>query len=137
MLFSLRQPKDESGAAAVEFALVVSLLMMIVFGIIQFGQFFSQYQVFEAAAREGARVASTRDVNGLPTPSETAIERVREAADPYADRLPDSISVSTTCTDANVGDAVTVSWDQPFDISLPLLPPINVTKSIEGVFRCE
>jgi Flp pilus assembly protein TadG len=49
---------SDRGAAAVEFALVVPVLLMVVFGIIDFGRMMNvQLQVSEAA-REGARAAT-------------------------------------------------------------------------------
>jgi Flp pilus assembly protein TadG len=42
----------------VEFALIASLLFMIMFGVIQFGIAYNRYQGVEGAAREGARLAS-------------------------------------------------------------------------------
>jgi Flp pilus assembly protein TadG len=50
--------KLDRGAAAVEFALVVPVLLLVVFAIIDFGRMLNaQLQVSEAA-REGARAAS-------------------------------------------------------------------------------
>jgi hypothetical protein len=49
---------NDRGAAAVEFALVLPLLVMLVFGIIQFGFVFNAYITVTQAAREGARMAS-------------------------------------------------------------------------------
>ena len=48
----------EGGAAAVEFALVLPLLMMLLLGTIDWGFYFWQVQVCTNAAREGARVGS-------------------------------------------------------------------------------
>ena len=50
--------RGESGAAAVEFALIAPLLFMILFGIVQFGIAWSQKEIFVLAAREGARYAA-------------------------------------------------------------------------------
>ena len=47
----------DRGAAAVEFALVVTILLVIVFGIINFGVVFSQQLTLNNAVREGARKA--------------------------------------------------------------------------------
>jgi hypothetical protein len=47
------------GAAVVEFALLFLLLMIIVFGIIEFGFIWLQSDYIANAAREGARVAAT------------------------------------------------------------------------------
>ena len=50
-------PRDE-GAAAVEFALVLTLFLTLVFGIIQYSYYFFQMQATTSAAREGARIAA-------------------------------------------------------------------------------
>jgi Flp pilus assembly pilin Flp len=56
-----RAVRDESGAAMVEFALVVPLLLMILVGIMEFGRAWNLQQVITDAAREGARRAVVRD----------------------------------------------------------------------------
>ncbi len=58
-------PADR-GAAAVEFALVLPLLMMLVMGGIDWGFYFFQAQVVTNAAREGARAGSLEiDEDGI------------------------------------------------------------------------
>ncbi|HSJ24325.1 MAG TPA: TadE family protein [Longimicrobiales bacterium] len=52
---------DRPGAAAVEFALVLPLLIVMLFGIIEFGRAWHRQQVITDAAREGARWAVVRD----------------------------------------------------------------------------
>ena len=47
--------KDKNGAAAVEFALILPLLILVVFGIIEFGLLLYNQQVITNASREGAR----------------------------------------------------------------------------------
>lgn len=49
---------SDDGAAAVEFAIVSMVLILLLVGIIQFGYIFNQWQQIEHAAREGARWAS-------------------------------------------------------------------------------
>jgi len=53
-----RRRRDERGAAAVEFALVVPLLILLLFGIISYGVMLSFRQSLSQAAAEGARAAS-------------------------------------------------------------------------------
>ncbi len=48
--------EDQSGAAAVEFALVVPILFLLVFGIIEFGFIFNRWISVTHASREGARL---------------------------------------------------------------------------------
>lgn len=50
--------RDERGAAAVEFALILPLLCLLVFGIINFGDMLSVRQGVSQAAAEGARAAA-------------------------------------------------------------------------------
>jgi Flp pilus assembly protein TadG len=52
------RPRAERGAAAVEFALVVPLLLVVLFGIIDFGFAINRYAIVNNAAREGVREAS-------------------------------------------------------------------------------
>ncbi len=49
---------SESGVAAVEFALILLPLLLIIFGIINFGVLLSNQAIITNAAREGARWAS-------------------------------------------------------------------------------
>lgn len=53
------QPLDrrEKGAETLEFALVVTVLMTLMLGIVVFARAFNIYQTITRAAREGARVA--------------------------------------------------------------------------------
>ena len=54
----LNRARDERGAAAVEMAIVLPLLILILFGIVEFSIYFNRLQGLQAAAREGARVAA-------------------------------------------------------------------------------
>ncbi|WP_394555065.1 TadE/TadG family type IV pilus assembly protein [Agromyces sp. MMS24-JH15] len=53
--------RDERGAAAVEFALVVVPLLTLLFGIIDFGWIFNQQVSLSNAAREAARYYAVHD----------------------------------------------------------------------------
>jgi Flp pilus assembly protein TadG len=56
-LSSSRKARDR-GTAAVEFALVVPILLLIVFGIIDFGRALNAQIVLTGAARDGVRLAA-------------------------------------------------------------------------------
>jgi Flp pilus assembly protein TadG len=49
---------SERGAAAVEFALVLPLLLMLVFGMIDYGRAYNEQITLTQLAREGARLES-------------------------------------------------------------------------------
>lgn len=55
---ALRRRRDQHGAAAVEFALVVTPLLILVMGIISYGYMLSFRQSISQAAAEGARAAA-------------------------------------------------------------------------------
>ena len=57
-----RQARDR-GATAVEFALLLPLLLLIVFGIIDFGRALNAQITLTQAAREGARLAALGEAN--------------------------------------------------------------------------
>lgn len=50
-----RRRQPDRGAAAVEFALVMPLLLLVVFGLIDFGRMLNAQITLTEAAREGAR----------------------------------------------------------------------------------
>lgn len=134
-----RLRKREEGAAAVEFAIVATLLMLLVFGVIEFGLWIAQYESMSSAAREGARVAAVRgDANGDSVFTAADITfAVTQAAAPYP--VSGAVTANKTCNEATYGQLVTVSWTQTFAnnrlfFRLPLLP---ASRLIKGVFRCE
>ena len=78
-----RKRTDERGAAAVEFALIAPVLLVLLFGIIDFGLAINRYAMVNNAAREAAREASlgatdaeiravvTNRLSGMGTPTVT------------------------------------------------------------------
>ncbi len=57
-LMRLALLRSEHGAELIEMAIVTPLLLLLVFGIVDFGFLFQRYVVLTNAAVEGARVAS-------------------------------------------------------------------------------
>lgn len=55
-----RTQDDDRGAAAVEFALIVPILVLLVFAVIAFGYMLSFRQAMSQAAAEGARAAAVK-----------------------------------------------------------------------------
>jgi Flp pilus assembly protein TadG len=134
-----RRLQQQQGAVAMEFALILPVLMLILVGTLEFGRVWSQMQVFQGAAREGARCAAVQatDVSGC-----VIQERIDAASGGYTPAVPATVTingVATTsgCTDATVGLDVTVSWVQPLTIDIPFWDDVTVNSTIAGVFRCE
>jgi len=57
--------RSESGASAVEFALLLPVLMMILFGIIEFGLALYRQSILTNASREGARLGIVQSVPAI------------------------------------------------------------------------
>src|SRR3979411_162779 len=55
---SVKKRDDESGAVMVEAAIIFPLLMLLLFGIVEFGILFKNVQTVYSATRSGARTAS-------------------------------------------------------------------------------
>lgn len=76
-----RQP--QSGVAAVEFALVIILLLIIVAGVIEFGRAFWYYDALTKATRDGARFmsgVSTADIGDSVANAEDLVIDAANAA---------------------------------------------------------
>jgi Flp pilus assembly protein TadG len=120
----------DRGAAAVEFALVLPLLILLFLGIVEFSQALQVQARLSAAAREGARVVA------LTSDSAKAIAAVHSAVDSLD--FPDSqISISpSACTAAHSTDTVTVTvtYTQPFVAGL--LGKNGVELTGKAVMRC-
>lgn len=83
-----REPRDpQSGVAAVEFALVLPLFLMLVMGAIDWGWFFHIDQLVTNAAREGARAGTLMP----PQPTSTAGQAEQAAEEAGLAFLADSI----------------------------------------------
>jgi Flp pilus assembly protein TadG len=134
--------RQEHGAAAVEFAIVVSLLVVFVFGVMEYGIAFWQVQNLRSATREAARVAAVRG-----NTSQISNAMVAASSGSLASGFTGfTISPSGGCTPSTVGQEVTVTItnsalspnvQSAFDIQIPLLPPITLNPTISGTFRCE
>lgn len=69
--------RSQRGAAAVEFALVVPLLLLLLFGMISTGFMFNDHLSITNAVREGARFGSSTDFRS-PTWSADVRDRVKQ-----------------------------------------------------------
>src|SRR5688572_32942486 len=58
--------RNERGAAIIETALTLPLILLVCVGIFEFGRAYQTWQVMTNAAREGARVAVLPNPTGSP-----------------------------------------------------------------------
>lgn len=116
---------DDRGAALVEFALLLPLLLLLVFGVIEFGRGYHTKTTLTHAAREGVRVAALDSGDPVAT--------VRNAA-PNLDS--GSIDVTVTPNPCTAGQPVTVRVEYDHDYDIPLFGSGTWTFEEEGVMRC-
>lgn len=127
---------EEPGVAAVEFALLVPLLVVILFSITSFGIALSRFVAYTSAAREGARYAA---VHCQPDATQCTIALIQARVAGAAVGNPiGPVTVNRDCKTAiPPGQVVTVSWSQSIPIQIPMLPDLSKTITISGSFRCE
>jgi len=96
--------RDEPGVAAVEFALVMPVLVMLLFGIITTGLAYNDHISISNAAREGARLGSALDYSTNPSSWASSIQsRVQQVYFNTASSLPTSdICVALVASDGTV-----------------------------------
>lgn len=96
--------QDERGAAAVEFALVLPLLLTVLFGIIEFSWAYSQQLDVRHGAREGARLVSVNDFPaGLTADDLTAAEQSEHLVEEICSRMDLSTEAAVTLAFETVG----------------------------------
>ena len=71
---------DETGASAVEFAIVVPLLLILIFGIVEMSLLLYNKAVITNASREGARLGIL-----IPSPNRKTIGEIRNKVREYCD----------------------------------------------------
>lgn len=121
----MRRQHDEKGAAMVEFAIILPVLLMLVVGIIEFGRAYNTQVSIQAAAREGARELALRR-------SAADVESRTRAAAPSI--TIDSIS-QAGCPASGDGQA-SVAITEDFTFGIPFVPLGTKTLTAEGVMRC-
>jgi Flp pilus assembly protein TadG len=128
--------RSEHGAVAVEFAILLPLLVVILFGIISVGIALFRVVNYTSAAREGARYAAVHcRPEATACTSDLIVARVTQAANgnPIG---PGSPTADRDCS-ITPGEPVTVSWEQMVPVHIPLLPDLSFTMTVAGTFRCE
>ena len=153
--------RSERGSAAVEFALVLPIVTMVVFGIIAFGIGFTQKQTLASAVRDGARFGSVgiyAAAAGSPRTCSDVVAKTRQHATtvgmtgsqvsvsvtrgttPVCAATGSSVTGSPTaspCANASATDDLTVQAVYVGRLNIPLVMSKSVTMTSSGVYRCE
>ena len=113
-MFRFRKSDDRRGVVAVEAAVVLPLLIILMFGVWEVGRLVQVNQILINAAREGARLAAGGYVNSVPVTS----TRVTQAVKDYMTSagLPATAANNATVT---LNCQATPTWTNPSS-ALPL-----------------
>ena len=135
-----RLPSPPRGAAAVEFAIVLTLMLLITAGIFEFGRAFQYYDALAKATRNGARLMSAAP---KATISSVAVTNAKAlvVADANAANLKPRLTaadVVVTCTPAACADGTA---PQDVEVSISgytitiggVMPFVSGTTSYTGV----
>ncbi len=122
----------ESGAAAVEFALVVGVLLLIIGGIVEYGRLFWHYDALSKATRDGARLMSNAVGATLQSATESEARQVvlAEAAAARLDPVLAGSQVVIQCTYLSGGTEA--GWGNCHDAASNTDVPVHVRVSITG-----
>jgi Flp pilus assembly protein TadG len=128
--------RNERGAAAVELALVMPILILLLFGIIEFARVWNVRQTMTDAAREGARVAVVNV--GLVKPAtalqDSVIKIVTNAASAAG---MDLAMLTVSHTGIGSGDFASVRLAYVYKPLMGLVLPGPITLNTSSVMRNE
>jgi Flp pilus assembly protein TadG len=118
----------ERGAAAVEFALIVPILLVLIFGIVEFSRLYNVQLSLTNAAREGAR---TMAIQNDPALARNSIITSAPSVNPAISAGNISISPAACIAGATVTVTITYTVSSVTGFFGP-----NFPLSSQGVMRC-
>ena len=125
--------RSETGQAAVEFALLTPVLLMLLLGIVQAGITFHNYLAVTDAARAAARQAIEARVSGI-TESDVQQAAVSAAADLDKNKLGVTLADADDPTFSQSGSELTVTVTYPYSINVAgfVIASGNLTSKMTG-----
>jgi Flp pilus assembly protein TadG len=112
--FASERHRGDSGAAAVEFALVLPLLLLLVVGMLDFGMTYNHWISLTNLAHEGARLAAV----GPATAGDVKTLAASYGLDPAK-----VTAAVASATSGSLGKYWTVTVTYPYELTIPGLVP--------------
>ena len=135
-LYLSRFLRRTGGAAVIEFALVVPILFLMVWGIISFSRAYQRLNALTSSLREGARTASTLD-SVVSVGNRTV--QIKAKIRTFSSAFGFPVDTSLVTVDASSGTDVRVRVvNYPIFAGISFVGGLSgITVSREAVFRCE
>lgn len=144
MLGHRRRHREERGASAVEFALVVPILIVMVFGIVNLGVVLAQQISLNNGARQAARyaVVDGRNCGQIKDEGERNAETIGMVLADVPTPVVTNCGADTVkpCSGTTTGSNITVTMTRTADWTVPFPPFVSGTAPTltgTGVMRCE
>ena len=102
---------EERGQSMTEFAIVLPILVVLLFGIVQFGILFNNYVTLTDAARAGARAAAVS----------------RQAADPVGAATAAVQSSASDLNQTNLGVNISSTWAPTAPVTVTATYPYSIS----------
>ncbi|RJP33486.1 MAG: pilus assembly protein [Candidatus Omnitrophota bacterium] len=102
--------RNERGAATLEFAMVLPILLAFLFGIIEFGRIMTVSNLLTSSAREGARVAALPGATNAVVLAKIS-EELAHAGLSYDDFEFDPVDLSTAARDTPITIRVIINYE--------------------------
>ncbi len=121
---------DPEGQSLVEFAMLATVLLAIIFGIFEFGRAFYYYSAIVNAAQEGARLGIVTGVN--TSAKQQAIINTAVQSAVAANLDPSGVTITCpgkACSATSAGDLFNVTVVYTFTAVTPLVPDLQFTGS--------
>ena len=132
-----RRARRRRGMAMVEFVMVLPALLVILFGILEFGVLFYQWLTLSNAAREGARAAvvyrKTCDAALVKSLVEQTV--IGYAGSAHVDLAASDIDVTGQCAGRGTPVRVEVSHDFNLQVLPGFLASLSPTIPLVGTFQ--
>lgn len=110
---------NEHGIAATEFAILLPVLLLILFGIIEFGMLMYSRALITNASREGARAGI---VQGPPKRTEAEIITIARTYLIGTGVNPNNVTITVTGEMLASPNTLTVSVTYPYPFLIPYIP---------------
>lgn len=121
---STKRTLSERGIVAVEFALLLPVFLMILFGILEFGRMMYGREIVTNAAREGARAGIVARAPATTKPSGATITAIANNYLTGTGISPASVTFTPVGAQSAYPAALTVSVVYRYSFLVPYLPAV-------------